>query len=417
MNRAIAILFALVAFLFATPSATAAPSVVPGPDGGLVVALDTAVEETLLSVSDPEIHAERDALDTHLIHLRPAPTVPVTVRFVSGDGHAVVAQVSPTSVDGVSDRDPLLSTIGRGLLIAALCLVVGALAARRWVIDHGVRNPLRPPGSRAADSAPVPADVARIPGVIGQVAVGAGIVGGALTLLGTWGRLDLGVGGLGDLLLHTRLGNVVLAQTVALVVAGALIMGRRMGDSGFWVALAAPTVALVVTSASGHATAGSDPRLGLIFDGIHTLASAVWIGGLVVLLIALHRLAQRKTDTLATTAAVVVRFSAVALIAVAAIVVTGVYRGLAELPTVGALVDTGYGVALLVKLGLFAVMMAVATYNRFVLHPRLERAALGLSDSEQGASSALRTSVRAEVTLAVAVLVIVAVLIATPPPA
>ena len=97
-------------------------------------------------------------------------------------------------------------------------------------------------------------------------------------------------------------------------------------------------------------------------------------------------------------AAVIVRFSAVAVVAVVVLVVTGIYRALAELPSFDALWTTDYGLALLAKLVVFAVMLALAAWNRLVLHPRVERAALGLAGPADGdGESALRASVRAEV--------------------
>ena len=114
-------------------------------------------------------------------------------------------------------------------------------------------------------------------------------------------------------------------------------------------------------------------------------------------------------------AAVVVRFSALALTAVALLVVTGVYRALAEV-SVDDLLDTGYGRALLVKLGLFVVLLAGGAYNRMVVHPRLERAALGLDPDDRGAAAALRVSVRAELAVAAALMVSVAVLVSLAPP-
>jgi copper transport protein len=52
-----------------------------------------------------------------------------------------------------------------------------------------------------------------------------------------------------------------------------------------------------------------------------------------------------------------------------------------------------------------------------VVHPRLERAALGLADTDRGGGAALWVSVRAELVLATALMVSVAVLVSLPPPA
>jgi len=98
------------------------------------------------------------------------------------------------------------------------------------------------------------------------------------------------------------------------------------------------------------------------------------------------------------------------------LVVTGVYRALAELPSFDALWTTSYGVVLVVKLAIFVLMLGLAAWNRFSLHPRLERDALGISPGGASALAALRTSIRAEVVLAALVMVAVAVLVSIPPP-
>jgi putative copper export protein len=115
-------------------------------------------------------------------------------------------------------------------------------------------------------------------------------------------------------------------------------------------------------------------------------------------------------------AGIVVRFSALALTAVAVLVVTGVYRALAELGSVAEIGESAYGRALLVKLGLFAVLLLGGAYNRLIAHPRLERAALGLDPGDRGAAAALRVSVAAELVLAAALMASVAVLVSLPPP-
>ena len=162
-----------------------------------------------------------------------------------------------------------------------------------------------------------------------------------------------------------------------------------------------PAIALEAISASGHASTGGDRTLNIVIDLLHSVATAAWIGGLLGLAVlvtpAVARLGADDRTRLA--AAVVVRFSALALTAVAVLVVTGVYRALAEV-SLGDLLDTGYGRVLLVKLGLFAVLLVGGAYNRMVVHPRLERAALGLDPDDRGAAAALRVSVRAELVLA-----------------
>jgi putative copper export protein len=121
-------------------------------------------------------------------------------------------------------------------------------------------------------------------------------------------------------------------------------------------------------------------------------------------------------DRVRLLAGAVVRFSSLAIASVTVLVITGTYRALAELSSLAQLVTTGYGIALTVKLGIFAVMLAAGGYSRIALHPRLERTALGLDPDERGASRALQASLRAELALAAALLVAVAILVAMTPP-
>jgi putative copper export protein len=175
----------------------------------------------------------------------------------------------------------------------------------------------------------------------------------------------------------------------------------------------------VLLSWSGHAASGTDATLGVAIDVLHGWATAAWLGGLVMLLALGLPLLGRMAEgpRLALGAGIVVRFSSVAVAAVVLLVVTGVYRALAELPSLASLWTTSYGVALLVKLIVFAVMLVLAAWNRLVLHPRLERAALGLGSAAPGDGiGALRTSVRAEVALGAVVMLAVAVLVGLVPP-
>jgi hypothetical protein len=255
-----------------------------------------------------------------------------------------------------------------------------------------------------------------------KAAWGAGLV---LALVTQVGALGINWGDVGTLLTDTRWGIAWIVLAVLSLATDLIAVAVRRGESMLCpqsirtVALALPgAVAVVVLAASGHAGTGTDAGLGIAFDALHAWATAVWLGGLVMLaVLALPLLrALGDEDRVRMGAAVVVRFSGLAVAAVVVLVVTGVYRALAELPSLSALWTTGYGVALLVKLGIFAVMLGFAGWNRVALHPRLERHALGIASGGPQALRSLAASVWAEVLLAVAVTIAVAVLVSIPPP-
>ncbi len=341
--------------------------------------------------------------------------------------------VAPAVAQRGSDGPSVLWVIARFLVLAGVLGTLGMAATWWWVVGGAWRHGgVVPPGDHDADArrgrvAALASVPVRMWWRAWWALVGAWVAGLVLALGAQVAALDLAPGEAGTLLSDTRWGGAWLAcagLAALAVLAGVAGRGARdRPDPGTWrmVGLAAPgLLAAMALSWSGHAGTGTDATLGTAFDVLHAWATAAWLGGLLMLAVLampwLARMAER--DRVALGAGVVVRFSAVAVAAVVILVVTGVYRALAELPSFDALWTTTYGVVLLVKLAIFAAMLALAAWNRFTLHPRLERAALGIDDEQTGdrALTTLRTSIRAEVVLAAAVLVAVAALVSIPPP-
>ncbi|MGD9572301.1 MAG: DUF4149 domain-containing protein [Thermoleophilia bacterium] len=448
----------------ASALAHAVPSSGEPPPGGTVAAapedvrlvLTVPVERAFLELrvtttDDVDVSgpAERDPLDDRAIQAPvdvPAAADGLVVhwRVLSEDGHAgggvygigvggpapdVAGEASPVR----SDHDPL-SVAARFLALSAPILLLGMVVLGAGIVGPAVaRGGVGPPGEAPAVRSAVRARAAEA--LVGTVRgwwtawfalLAAWALGLVLTPVVTLRALREGPGGLGDLLGDTAFGAAWRIQVAGLVVAviATVVTRRATGPEGLpdeivpAVGLAfGPAGALYGISSSGHASTGGDRTLNIGIDLLHTLATAAWFGGLLALAVlvvpALARLGDE--DRTRFGAGVVVRFSALALTAVAVLVVTGVYRALAEISP-GELLDTGYGQALLVKLGLFAVLLCGGAYNRFVVHPRLERAALGLDPGDRGAATALRVSVRAELVLAALLLVSVAVLVSLTPP-
>lgn len=381
-----------------------------------------------------------------LIPLRGGPvgTLRVEWRVLSQDGHptggafvfgvAEAPGAGAAAVSTVRDDGPA-AVIARFLALAAPLGLLGLVALAAGVVGPAVRSggivaptesPAAGEGFRARAAAAL-AGASRGWWWAWWSLVAAGAIGLALIPVVVLRGLREGPGALGDLLEHTRLGHAWWVQLACLIVTAgiALALARRWGGvprilSGWawgWALGVPPAVALVAVSWSGHASTGGDRTPNMVIDTLHNGATAVWLGGLLGLATlvspAVGRLAE--ADRVRLAAAVVVRFSALALAAVGVLVVTGVYRALAEVE-LGEILDTAYGKVLVVKLALFAVLLMGGAYNRLVVHPRLERAALGLDPDDGGAVAALRVSVRAELAVAALLLVSVAVLIGLPPP-
>jgi copper transport protein len=100
--------------------------------------------------------------------------------------------------------------------------------------------------------------------------------------------------------------------------------------------------------------------LAVPLDVVHILAMACWLGGLATVLVGLRR-AQSEGGVGGDQVA---RFSTVALCSVGALVATGIYQAWRGLGSWGALVSTGYGRLLLVKIGAVLVMLTAAWMSR-----------------------------------------------------
>jgi putative copper resistance protein D len=200
------------------------------------------------------------------------------------------------------------------------------------------------------------------------------------------------------------------------LLAASLYGAARWGGRAFAAALVPIGAALLVSQAwLGHAAQG-DGRAGaamIAAYGVHVLAAAAWVGGLPPLLFVLAERQRTGKADAAETLSTVVRFSAMGMAAVAAIVVTGGanagFRGGASF---WALLHTAWGGILCVKLALFALMLALALFNRFVALPRLR----GLPAGRPAAAAALYGSVVVELALGAAVVGAAALLGLTPPP-
>jgi len=425
------------------------------PPASVRVALTAPVEDEFLelNVTGPSgagvaRDARRAPRDSSAIvaRLRPdgAGDYVVRWRVLSRDGHAsrggyvvgvgagAPAGSSAPEADGdagaLSVLARLLALVGpMGLL--GLAVVRFAIVAPAWRAGGAV-----PPGpgdaAGAVRAAATPALRAAAAGwwAAWWAFLAAGALGVVLLPVALLDAVGAGAGELGTLLADTRIGAAIVVQAAALVAAGAAAAAlarsgasRAPGAGAAWgVALAsAPAVGLVAISWSGHAGSGNDPSLGIAIDAVHTLGSAAWLGGLVALIALVPGAAARMRDPerVRLAAGIVVRFSALAVAAVALVTLSGVYRALVELGALDDLLDTAYGRALAVKLGLFALLLVGGAVNRFMVHPRLERAALGLADDDRRALGTLRVSLAAELLLAAALMVSVAVLVSLPPPA
>ncbi|KUL63080.1 hypothetical protein ADL28_11705 [Streptomyces violaceusniger] len=190
---------------------------------------------------------------------------------------------------------------------------------------------------------------------------------------GIGGILDLGR--LGDVL-STKPGAALLSRLLLLGAAAvflAVLFGsytrrtgereadaRRRQDLAFGLGFGGTVMAVGLSATwamAEHASVGLQRQLAMPVDMIHLIAVGVWLGGLASLAVTL-----RAGEPIGRAA--VRRFSRLAFGSVVALVVTGLYQSWRQVGSWGALTDTEYGRWLLVKVGLVAVLLAIAAISR-----------------------------------------------------
>jgi copper transport protein len=181
-------------------------------------------------------------------------------------------------------------------------------------------------------------------------------------------------------------------------------------------AVLAAVATLFVPGTVGHAGQASPRGLSVPFDAVHLISGSLWIGGLVGLLVIWFT--AGRTGRVAALRMIVPRFSVVALASVVILLGSGTGATIIHMPAVDALWDTSYGVAILVKIGLLSLAVALASGNLLRSRPRLVASA---TQPELGppAAKLLRRLVSGEAIIVAGAVFTAAVLssVAPPPPA
>ena len=176
-----------------------------------------------------------------------------------------------------------------------------------------------------------------------------------------------------------------------------LIVGLLMGRVGTWVSVLGGVIAIYSFSHVGHISSRETILLDIALS-LHLLAVALWIG----VLTPLKRLAS-SPNTYASAASVGHRFGVVASVTVPVLIIVGGYMSYQLVESFPALIGTGYGQALIIKVLLVGLLIGLAAANKLRFVPALR------SGDPVGASH-LSKSISAELFIILAVLGMTAVL-------
>jgi copper transport protein len=170
---------------------------------------------------------------------------------------------------------------------------------------------------------------------------------------------------------ETRFGRLSLIRAALAAVLTVMILlvlraGGRMSPPVTVAAILLGLGLVVTPGLSGHASVSG--AVALVADAAHVQAAAVWVGGLAFVVAAL---VLARQDRWPLAAASVPRFSTMAVVSVAILLIAGTVNGYLQVRAWRGLWDTEYGVLLLVKVGLVVVLLAFGAYNNRFAVPRL----------------------------------------------
>ena len=414
ISLVLASLLALLAFtwLLITPNGVSAhanfTSAEPAPNSELEKAPDRIIiwfteplEPALSNIQVLDATGQRVDLDNSEVDDLNPLVMSVGLGDVP-DGTYTVAWKNVSTVDGHRVRGSFVFAVGQPLSGVAIEPVKQPLLQSpfdpflRWLILLGVLTVV---GGLVFDAL-----VSR-PALSGREASGsareAAVALSARTMRLVWAGLALFlVASIGQMLLLTTITQEVsiwrafggpIADMVSATEWGRLWLWRMATGIGLGVALgahryaselwqpalkllaiASGCAALWTISLVSHGAATVEIRtLALAADFLHLVASAFWVGAVFhfALGVSLFRFLpeEDRRDCLAD---LVPRFSIVAAMSVAVIVVTGVFSGFAQVTAAEAL-NTPYGVTLIAKVALVFPLLFLAGLNLVWVRPRL----------------------------------------------
>lgn len=257
-----------------------------------------------------------------------------------------------TAPDGLPDAGPL---VGWGLPIASFLtvgfgvLTLGLLVAAAFLMPSGDRDVVSRAGRRDLVAASVSAACWSVSALCALAFSHAAILGEPISralqadIFFTF-AFEIGV-------------NVAYAfvAVVALIVCGCAAVSMRTGSAAMLTGLTA--IGVVAVPVAGHGSSLGDHSLAVAAGALHGLAAALWVGGLL----AMTRHALRRDPGLETA---MPRFSTLATTCVVVLVVSGIANAYTRLEQLSDLFSSAYGVLVLLKVALLAIILVVAARSR-----------------------------------------------------
>ena len=358
----------------------------------------------------------------------PAGTVPGAGATAAADSMSSLMHHDPASMPEGNGfgADSAAYVAIRWLQFVAILLVIGAVSFRFLVLGF-LRRDSRSEGEAAeppmvAEAEQRAAHIGHLAALVLAVTLVLRLVAQSYAMHGSESAFSISLNA--HMLRSTVWGHGWLLQLVGIVLVGAGYHGAKQGvrvatktDGGeylespvMWWRVALIGVVIVAFSPAFSGHAASAPKftaLAIAADGMHVLAASSWLGSLTMVVFAgLIAIAHQPAAVRGPLVRSLINaFSPVALASAGLAATTGLFAAWLHVGTIPNLWSTRYGITLLIKLSILGVVTFTGFYNWRFVKPRL---------GTEGATLHLQRSARVEVAVALLVLAVTAVLVASP---
>ena len=311
----------------------------------------------------------------------------VSFRVISADSHPVAGSIryvvgdGPLDTGGGSSSAPVDRGVSTGLAVSHWLSFAGVgMVGGSWLVFT-----LWPAGSRRRSIRRLVWagwSLAAVGALTEYLMEGPYAAGTGLSTVARTDLLDASLHGTAGQLLSLR---VLLLGVLGMVLSSLFSKDVRLRPSGAPEAAAVVGAAVVVTfAAAGHTQSASPRWLWVLVDAVHLSAMIIWLGGLVVLLVAAFSRTEEPAGSdgggervdseeagldgaaadRAQLSAGLPIFSRVAMACVVTLAVTGALQAWREVGALDAITTTRYGQLVLLKVALFVGVLGLGYLAR-----------------------------------------------------
>lgn len=216
--------------------------------------------------------------------------------------------------------------------------------------------------------------------------------------------------------LTNRYGTIVLVRLgLALIFLAALATKNRYTA---YASIAVGAVLIASNSLLSHSAGLAEPFLPTLADFVHNIVASIWVGGLLYMAYTLLPSSREDSLVLVT----IPRFSSTIVLCLAIASITGTLMLFAIESDTALLLNSTYGMLLLIKLGIIGVMTGFGAYNQLIHKKGMSMliATVGKSKGIAGIAGSLNRvftrSVKVESIIGLVLMLVISMIINTIPP-